>query len=268
MAASADIGQELRAWRTRRRLSQLDLALDAGISTRHLSFIETGRSQPRREMLLRILRQLDVPFREQNALLLAAGFAPAFPERPLDDPELAPVRAALDLILRGHDPHPAVVVDRHWNLVAANATLMAMVALADVDPALLEPPVNVLRAGLHPRGLAPLLVNLDDWLGHFRARLSSQVAASGDEFLADLLEEISSYPGGGSEARATSEVLGPLKARAPDGRELSFLGLFATFDTPFEVTASELAIELLYPTDEATRAALADFARERGEAGG
>src|SRR5213592_3262316 len=145
VSSQASIGPLLREWRERRRLSQLELALDAGISTRHLSFVETGRSKPGREMLLRILEQLEIPFREQNRLLLASGHAPAFPARSLEDPELLPVRAALDQILTGHEPYPAVVVDRAWNLVAANSSMLALTAGVDVDPALLEPPVNVLR---------------------------------------------------------------------------------------------------------------------------
>jgi transcriptional regulator with XRE-family HTH domain len=153
------VGPLLREWRQRRRLTQLELALGAGVSARHLSFVETGRSKPGRELLLRILHQLELPFREQNRLLLAAGHAPAFPERSLDGPDLAPVREALEVILTGHDPYPAVVVDRAWNFVAANASMSALTAGVDVDPALLEPPVNVLRVGLHPRGLAPLLLN-------------------------------------------------------------------------------------------------------------
>jgi transcriptional regulator with XRE-family HTH domain len=255
------VGALLREWRERRRLTQLELALDAGISTRHLSFVETGRSKPGREMLLRVLEQLRIPFREQNRLLLAAGHAPAFPERSLDDPGLAPVRAALDRILTAHEPNPAVVFDRAWNLVAANSVMLALTEGADIDPTLLEPPVNVLRVGLHPRGLAPLIVNLGDWRAHFLGRLERQVALTGDDELAALLEEVAGYPASEpardpAPERLEGEVLGPLRVRAPDGGELSFLGMFATFDTPFEVTTSELAIELLFPADRATAEAL------------
>jgi transcriptional regulator with XRE-family HTH domain len=257
LSSQPGVGPLLREWRKRRRLTQLDLALDAGISARHLSFVETGRSKPGREMLLRILEQLEVPFREQNQLLLAAGHAPAFPERGLDDPDLAPVREALDLILAGHEPYPAIAVDRHWNLVAANSAMAVLTEGVDFDPALLEPPVNVLRLGLHPRGLAPLLVNLGEWRAHFHDRLERQAATTGDDHLAALLEEIAGYPGPQREGdpvsgRETGEMLGPLGLRAPDGSELSFFGMFATFDTPFEVTASELAIELFFPADRAT----------------
>src|SRR5919106_864785 len=169
VSSHAGVGTQLRQWRERRRLTQMELALGAGISTRHLSFVETGRSHPGRDILLRILEQLAVPYREQNRVLLAAGHAPAFPERSLEDPDLAPVRDALDRILSAHDPNPAVAFDRSWNLVAANATLLALTELVDIDPELLEPPVNVLRVGLHPRGLAPLLANLGEWRGRFLA---------------------------------------------------------------------------------------------------
>ncbi len=271
LGAQAAVGPLLREWRERRRLTQLELALGAGISTRHLSFVETGRSKPGREMLLRVLDQLDVPFREQNRMLLCAGHAPGFPERPLDDPELAPVREALDLILTGHEPYPAVVVDRAWNLVAANSAMWALAEGVDVDPALLEPPVNVLRVGLHPRGLGPLYVNLGEWKAHFLERLERQVALTGDDDLAALLEEIAAYPVPEEEHDRASdpgahEILGPVRVRAPDGGELSFFGMFATFDTPFEVTTSELAMELLFPADRATAAAFQHRRRNGGRA--
>jgi transcriptional regulator with XRE-family HTH domain len=251
------IGSILREWRERRHLSQLDLALGAGISARHLSFVETGRSRPGRQMLLQVLEQLEVPFREQNRLLLAAGHAPAFPERSLDDPELAPVRDALDRILTAHEPNPAVVFDRSWNLVAANSPTFAVGELVDIDPALLEPPVNVLRLGLHPRGLGPLIVNIGEWRAYFLQRLERQAAITGDAELWALLEEVAGYAGADAERdpisdREGTDILGPLKIRAPDGGEVSFFGMFGTFDTPFEVTTSELAIELLFPADRRT----------------
>lgn len=251
------IGAELRDWRKRRRLSQLELALEAGISARHLSFVETGRASPGRDLLVRLTAKLELPFRERNQLLVAAGYAPAFPQRPLDDPALAAVRAALDLVLTRHEPNPAIVFDRHWNLVAANAPMLAFTAAADIDPALLEPPVNVLRVGLHPRGLGKLLVNYEDWHAHFRGRLERQVAVTGDERLVALLEEVRGYAP--RLDRDVTDVLGPLKARAPDGRVLSFFGMFATFDTPFEVTASELALELGFPADSETAAAVREL---------
>jgi transcriptional regulator with XRE-family HTH domain len=247
------IGQLVREWRERRHLSQLEVALDAGISARHLSFVETGRSKPGRDMLLRVLERLDVPYREQNRLLLAAGHAPAFPERSLEDPDLAPVRDALDRILTAHEPNPAIAFDRSWNLVAANSVTNALVELVDFEPGLLKPPVNVIRAGLHPRGLAPLIANLADWRAYFLRRLERQVALTGDDELAALLDEVAGYPGGESARdRDPEQFLGPLKVHAPGGGELSFFGMFATFDTPFEVTTSELAFELAFPADTAT----------------
>jgi transcriptional regulator with XRE-family HTH domain len=250
-----EVGPLLRQWRERRRVTQLELALDAGVSARHLSFVETGRSKPGREMLLRVLEQLKVPFREQNRLLLAAGHAPAFPERSLDDPDLTPVREALDVILSGHEPYPAVAVDRVWNLIAANSAMLALIESVEIDPALLEPPVNVMRIGLNPRGLGPLFVNLGHWQAHWLKRLETQLSATGDEQLAALIDEIAGYsapePDVGSEVGG-SEMLGPVKVRTPDGGELSFFGMFASFDTPFEVTTSELAIEFLFPADRAT----------------
>jgi transcriptional regulator with XRE-family HTH domain len=268
-ATSQAIGAVLREWRERRRVTQLELALDAGISARHLSFVETGRSKPGREMMLAVLERLRVPFREQNRLLLAAGHAPAFPERSLEDPELQPVRDALQVILRGHEPYPAVAVDRTWNLVDANSPMYELAAAVDVDPALLEPPINIMRVGLHPRGLAPLMVNLGAWHAHWLDRLERQLAVTGDEELAALIEEIAGYPvpepeRGPASGLGGNEILGPVRMHGPDGGELSFFGMFATFDTPFEVTTSELAIELLFPADRATAELLE---RELGGAG-
>ena len=257
------VGHLLRAWRERRRLTQLDLALDAGVSARHLSFVETGRSQPGREMLLAVAEQLQIPFRDRNDLLLAAGHAPAFPERSLADPELEPVREALDRILLAHEPYPALVFDRAWNHVASNGPMAQIGAWVDIDPALLEPPVNILRLGLHPNGMAPLIVNLAHWHAHFLRRLERQIALSGgDEELRSLRDEVAAYPVAGSDGGAVGEaddadLLGPVRIRTPGDGELSFLGMYAGFDTPFEVTASELAIELLYPADRATSEAFA-----------
>jgi transcriptional regulator with XRE-family HTH domain len=271
MHSQPEVGSLLRQWRERRRVTQLELALDAGISARHLSFVETGRSKPGREMLLRILEQLKVPFREQNRLLLAAGHAPAFPERPLDDPDLAPVRAALDVVLSSHEPYPAVAVDRVWNLVAANSAMLALTASADIDPALLEPPINVMRLGLHPRGLGPLFTNLHDWHAHWIKQLERQLTATGDERLAALIDEVATYSTTVPQADVVlgmtdSEMLGPVKVRTPDGGELSFFGMFATFDTPFEVTTSELAIEFLFPADRKTADTLQAQGRDRSTA--
>lgn len=262
-----EVGSLLRQWRERRHATQLELALDAGVSARHLSFVETGRSKPGREMLLRVLEQLKVPFREQNRLLLAAGHAPAFPERSLEDPDLAPVREALDLILSGHEPYPAVAVDRVWNLVAANSAMFALTKSVDIEPALLEPPINIMRVGLHPRGLGPLFVNLGSWHRHWLIRLERQLAATGDEQLAVLIDEVARYPVPEPEHDVVAEIagsdmLGPVRVRPSSGGELSFFGMFASFDTPFEVTTSELAIEFLFPANRTTAETLHELARD------
>jgi transcriptional regulator with XRE-family HTH domain len=245
------VGPQLREWRKRRRRTQLDLALDAGISARHLSFVETGRSKPGRDMLLRLAEELEVPFRERNRLLLAAGHAPAFPERSLQDPALAPVREALDRVLAAHEPYPAIVFDRGWNLVAANAGVLPLVQ--GVDPALLEPPVNVLRVGME---LLSRIVDRDQVMAFIRDRVARQIAVTGDDRLAALLEELGAGRTADRDPAASEEILGPVTFRVPDGRELSFFGMFAIFDTPFEVTTSELAIELLFPADQATAEAV------------
>jgi transcriptional regulator with XRE-family HTH domain len=258
-ATGNDVGQLLRQWRERRRITQMELALDAGVSARHLSFVETGRSKPGRELLLRLAEQLDLPYREQNHLLLVAGHAPAFPERSLDDPALAPVRQALDGVLAAHEPYPAIAFDRGWNLVAANRGAGAVFGATEVDPELIKPPVNLLRLGLHPRGLGPRIVNYEHWRGHFARRLSAQIAIIGDSELNELLEEILAYPGGSEDdvdRDADSGVLGPVRLHAPGGGEWAFFGMFAGFDTPFEVTSSELAFELLFPADRSTEEAI------------
>jgi transcriptional regulator with XRE-family HTH domain len=267
VSSQAGVGVSLREWRQRRRLTQLELALDAGVSARHLSFVETGRSKPGRDMLLAVTEQLEVPFRARNQMLLAAGHAPAFPERSLQDPELAPVREALDLILTGHEPSPAVVVDRGWNLVAANSPMRALGEW--LDPALLEPPVNVMRVGLHPRGLAPWIVNLGEVRAYFVRRLQRQVAISEDADLAALLDEVAGYPAPQhgydlTAEAAAGEILTPLmRMRTPDGGELSFFATVATFGTAVEVTTSELSIELAFPAAAATAEALKNLARAR-----
>jgi transcriptional regulator with XRE-family HTH domain len=253
----APLGALLRDWRQRRRMSQLDLALEAGVSARHLSFLETGRSKPSREMVLHLAEELDVPLRERNRLLLAAGFAPAFDERPLESPELEPVRRAVAQVLTGHEPFPAAVIDRWWNLVASNRQLA--VFLEGVSPALLEPPANVLKVSLHPDGMAPRIANLAEWRGHLLDRLSREVAATGDTRLAALLEEVSAYPAPDDDRRGSeSDIAVPLRLRAGDG-ELSFISTVATFGTAVDVTVAELSIEAFFPADAATAAALRAF---------
>jgi transcriptional regulator with XRE-family HTH domain len=255
MSSQPRVGPLLREWRKRRRRTQLDLALDAGISARHLSFVETGRSRPSPEMVLLLAEQLEVPVRERNQLLLAAGHAPAIPEHSIGDPELAAVREALDLILTAQEPYPAVVVDRGWNLVAANSAMAALAAW--VDPALLQPPVNVMRVGLHPRGLAHWTINLGEVRAYFLGRLARQVAITGDTDLAALLEEVTGYPGErdpdpAGETAARNIITPLMRMRSPDGDELSLFATVATFGTATEVTTSELSIELTFPADAAT----------------
>ena len=257
------VGELLRDWRQRRRMTQLDLACDAEISTRHLSFVETGRAQPSRDMLLHLCELLDVPLRERNALFLAAGYAPMFGERQLDGPELATAREALALVLRGHEPFPAVVVDRHWNLVLGNRA--AHHFIAGVPPHLLTPRANVLRLSLHPEALAPRIVNLGEWRGHLLARLRAQVAASGDPVLAALLHELAAYPPLPGETREPPSTPRPdvvvlLRFRTPLG-ELALFSTITVFGTPVDVTLSELALEAFYPADEASAAILRQAAQ-------
>ncbi len=262
VSSQPGVGPLLREWRKRRRLSQLELALDAGISARHLSFVETGRSRPSPEMVLLLAEQLEIPRRERNHLLLAAGHAPAFPERSLEDPELAPVREALDLILTRHEPYPAIVVDGRWNIVAANASMLALAEW--LDPELLEPPNTVQRVVIR---LAPLIVNLGEVRAYFLERIRRQVAVTGDTDLAGLVEELAAYPAEEDEPDPVSEaaargILMPFRLRAPDGGELSFFATVATFGTAVDVTTSELSIELAFPADASTASALQTLARK------
>jgi len=250
------IGDHLREWRQRRRLSQLDLALEAEISTKHLSFLETGRAQPSREMVLHLAERLEVPLRERNVLLVSAGFAPVFPQRPLGDPALQAARKAVDLVLKGHEPYPAIAIDRHWTLIAHNAAVPIL--LAGADPALLQPPVNVLRLSLHPKGLAPRIANLGEWRAHLLTRLRQQIDVTADGELMRLLDELSAYPapGGAKAPRATvsddyAGVVVPLQF-VTDAGTLSLFSTTTIFGTPVDVTLSELAIESFFPADAAT----------------
>jgi transcriptional regulator with XRE-family HTH domain len=254
LPAQRSAGELLREWRDRRRLSQMDLALDAGVSTRHLSFVETGRAAPSREMVLRLAEHLEVPLRERNHLLLAAGYAPVYAEHGLDTPEMAPVRQALRRLLKGHEPYPAAVVDRHWTMVEGNAGIALLVE--GVAPELLQPPVNVLRVSLHPDGLAPRIENLGEWRAHLLGRLQRQVRLTADDRLAALLDELRGYPCDDLipevELPGPGDVVVPLRL---DGG-LAFLSTVATFGTPLDVTVAELAIESFFPADERTAAAL------------
>jgi transcriptional regulator with XRE-family HTH domain len=252
------IGQMVREWRQRRRLSQLELALAAGVSTRHLSFVETGRSRPSPDMVLGLAEHLEIPLRERNQMLLAAGYAPRFGSRSLDDPELAPIRAALGRVLQAHEPYPALAVDRGWNLVASNAALGPL--LEGVSDALLTPPVNVLRLALHPQGLAPRIRNLAQWRGHLLARLGRERAITGDLGLAALADELAGYPGPEPELPpGAAEIAVELQLDA-GGQELAFFSTVTTFGTALDVTVAELSIEAFFPADAATARALTEAA--------
>jgi transcriptional regulator with XRE-family HTH domain len=269
--SGVSVGPLLRSWRERRRLSQLDLAGIAGVTTRHLSFVETGRSRPSREMVLHLAECLEVPLRERNRLLVAAGFAPTFREGDFDDPSFDSVRAALERILNGHEPYPAVVVDRQWQLVAANEA--AMVLIEDVDPELMEPPVNVLRTALHPKGLAPRIENLEQWSDHIIGRLRRQALITGDEDLVDLAEELDGYVTEvlGTSDRRPSFGEGPEEVALPvlfESRKgtLSLITTIATFGTALDITLAELALEAFLPADDETMRILNEYAAERSVA--
>jgi transcriptional regulator with XRE-family HTH domain len=267
--AADPFGAHLRHWRQQRRLSQLDLAQEADISTRHLSYVETGRATPSREMVLRLAERLEVPLRERNALLVAAGFAPMYRQRSLDDPALAAARRAVDLVLKGHEPFPALAVDRHWNLVAHNAIVPLL--MAGASPELLEPPVNVLRLSLHPQGVAPRIANLAQWREHLLERLAQQIAATGDDVLRALRAELAAYPvdhPGQQAPAAGGELAGvvvPFQLLTPQG-VLSFISTTTIFGTPVDVTLQELAVESFFPADAQTAAALAALSDARASA--
>jgi transcriptional regulator with XRE-family HTH domain len=253
-------GETLRAWRLRRRLSQLELANLTGVSTRHLSCLETGKANASRQLLLYLADELDVPLRDRNELLLAAGYAPRYPHLPLDGEQLRAARNALTELLKGHEPYPAVVMDQHWNVVERNSGAVALVA--GVAAELAEPPVNVLRLSLHPCGLAPRIINLAEWGAYLIGRLRGQIAVSADPFLEDLAHEVSQYPGTGGRRAAEQEtghaggqIFVPLRLRH-EGTELRLLNTLTTFGAPRDVTLAELVLEAFYPADPATADAL------------
>ena len=261
-------GDYLRTWRQRRRMSQLALALEAEISQRHLSFIESGRSAPSREMLLHLAERLEMPLRERNAMLLAAGFAPVYGERSLEDPAMVAARGAIELVLKGHEPFPALAIDRHWNLVAANAALGPMLA-GVADRSLLEAPINVLRLSLHPEGLAPRIANLGEWRAHLLDRLRRQIAVTSDPVLADLLQELSAYPVKDTLAALHAGpptdhggVLVPLEL-VTDAGLLSLISTTMVFGTPRDITLSELALEAFFPANAETAAILRRLSEEQ-----
>lgn len=256
------IGDQLRQWRERRRLSQMDLALQAEVSTRHLSFVETGRSKPSREMILRLAEQLDLPLRERNHLLLAGGYAPIYAESALDSPHMAAARDAVRQLLTSHEPYPAVVVDRSWNLVDGNASIELFTAGS--APWLLEAPANALRISLHPDGMAPRINNLGEWRAHLLGRVRRQVALTRDPELSELYEELRKYPCDQPEpeveAPGPGTIFIPLRIQHED-RELTFFSTVSTFGTPLDITVAELAIESFFPANEETR----EFLRHRSD---
>ena len=261
MPTAPTVGPLLREWRQRRRMSQLDLAVAADVSSRHLSFVETGRSKPSPELVLHLAEHLDVPLRERNALLLAAGYAPTYREAGLDAPELAAARAAIDQVLAAHDPFPAIVVDRRWDVVALNAG--AGVLLDGVDPTLLASPLgpNALRLALSPGGLAPRIANFDEWSHHLLDRLRRQVLLTGDDELAAFHAELLALPGVQAtgtrwSGEAPPAIAVPLRLRRDDGPDLSFLSTVTTFGTALDITLAELSLEAFLPADASTADAL------------
>ncbi|MGA7805917.1 helix-turn-helix domain-containing protein [Bradyrhizobium sp.] len=260
---SLHVGDHLRGWRQRRHLSQLDLAVDAEISARHLSFVETGRAAPSRDMVLRLAERLNIPLRERNVLLVAAGFAPAFPQRSLDDPMLKSAREAIDLVLKAHEPNPALAYDRHWNLVTANRMVAPL--LEGIPRRLLGQPFNILRLAFHPEALAARTVNLAEWCGHLLERLHRQCEATADPELIRLYDDLKAYP---IPARTgplppDNNVAIPLKLRR-DGAVLSFFSTTMVFGTPVDVTLSELALETFFPADDFTAAQMRNIAASFG----
>jgi transcriptional regulator with XRE-family HTH domain len=253
VSAAQAIGELLRGWRERRRLTQLELALQADVSTRHLSFVETGRATPSREMILHLAEQLEVPLRERNQLLLAGGYAPLYSQKGLDTPELASVRAAVHNVITAHEPNPAVVVDRHWNLVDANSAVSLF--LDDVATQLRTPPVNVMRLSLHPLGVSSRIVNLAQWRAHLLGRLRREIAQTADAELVRLYTEVRGYQphldSNHLETPDPREVVVPLRFRAGD-QELVFFSVVAAFGTPLDITIEELALELFFPADPST----------------
>ena len=249
------VGDLIRDWRARRRMSQLDLALEAGVSQRHLSFVESGRAAPSRDMVEMLCEHLDLPLRERNVVLLSAGFAPAFAERKLTDPSMAAARSAVERVLKGHEPNPALAVDRWWNLLMANAAVAPMLSLVE-DRSLLAGQPNVLRLSLHPGGLAKSIVNLGQWKQHVLWRLGQQVDATGDPKLAALEKELAAYPAPHAPRRERNEadaIALTFELKVGD-RVLSFITTTTIFGTPADVTLSELAVEAFFPANAETAA--------------
>jgi transcriptional regulator with XRE-family HTH domain len=266
-SATRPVGDLLRDWRLRRHLSQLDLATGAEISARHVSFMENGRARPSREMLLRLSDHLAVPLRERNHLLLAAGYAPVYPERSLDDPAMQSAREVVELVLAGHEPFPALAIDARWTLVAANRAVAIL--LEGIAPALLDPPVNVLRLALHPDGLAPRIVNLAQMRRHLLERLHRQAELTADPAAGALIDELNSYSRDGhvptrtrNGETAVTDIVVPMRVQTRHG-VLTFITTTTIFGTPLDVTLAELAIESFFPADPQTHEALRRIAAGR-----
>lgn len=261
-APPTGVGPLLREWRHRRRRSQLELALESGVSARHISFLETGRSNPSREMVIGLAANLEMPLRDRNELLIAAGFAPEYRELAYEDPDLEPVRAAIDEVLAAHDPYPALVVDRQWELVTANR---GMGLLTDgVAPHLLEPPANTMRLALHPEGMAPRILNWDDWRNKIVGRIERQARLTGEPAMVELHEELAAYAAPATADMSTSardhDVFTPVLLRGPAGETLNFFSTVAIFGTAVDITVAELSIESFFPADDVTAAACRAFA--------
>ncbi|WP_428935797.1 helix-turn-helix domain-containing protein [Streptomyces sp. ACT015] len=262
-APGRGVGPLLRAWRQRRRVSQLELALRADSSARHISFVETGRSRPSEEMVLRLAEHLDVPVRDRNALLLAAGYAPHYPETPLDDPALGALREGVERLIGCYEPYPALVVDATYHVVAANRGVAVL--LDGVPEHLLQPPLNTMRLTLHPEGLAPRIRNLPEWRGHLLDQMRRQIALSRSEPLRALYDEVAAYPAPEPAPDAVAEPPSPAPHFAlpmrieHEGQILSFVSSISTFNTPMDVTVAELAVETLLPADPATVKALQEL---------
>ncbi|PIF19083.1 MULTISPECIES: helix-turn-helix domain-containing protein [unclassified Acidovorax] len=264
-AGPASFGDHLRTWRQQRHLSQLELADEADISTRHVSFMETGRTNPSRDMVLRLCERLAIPLRERNALLVAAGYAPMYRERALDDPALTAARQAVELVLKGHEPCPAIALDRCWNVVAANRAAQALLA-AHMSPELLAPPINVFRLSLHPNGLASRIANLAQWRHHLFERLRQQIHATGDPALLALQAELLEYPAPDESTPLVmaGEMLGvvmPFCFNSMHGM-LSLISTTTIFGTPVDVTLQELAVESFFPADAFTAQVLREMAQQ------
>lgn len=265
-AGAARVGDLIKEWRGRRRLSQLDLALEAGVSQRHLSFVESGRSAPSRDMVETLSEHLGLPLRERNILLLSAGFAPAFGERKLSDPSMAAARSAVERVLKAHEPNPALAVDRYWRLMMANAMVAPLLGLVQ-DKSLLEGEVNVLRVSLHPGGLAPFIINLAHWKAHLLSRLGQQVDVTADPKLIELERELAAYPvptkKGGMAARDEADGIAIPFELNVGAQVLSFISTTTIFGTPVDVTLSELAVEAFFPANPETAAAMQAMAKGR-----